>query len=192
MIQRASTDVNDPVKDHLCSFWTNARVTNELVRSEPIIHALPQFHVTKVHPRTKQEPWVYCTNGCFRVRGGSDVGHEFFVLSPTDDWRNVELLAMLAHFHSDPRFRLALGKIVRIGEPWLDGSCDHLLISLPYPYGPKLEWATYETGRIHFLWVLPITQREAGFAELNGNEALERAFDKAGLNYLDMERPSVI
>lgn len=181
----------DPVTKHLAAFWGDAAVSQELPLSGPVIESVPSFQVTKVAPRSKNEAWVYSTNGCYRI-SNSDVGHEFFVLSPREDSRNVELLAMLAHFHADTRFRLRLGSIVRIGEPWLNGSCDHLLISLPYPFGPKLEWSTFGNSRIHFLWALPLTPREAAFAELNGSEALEKKFDESQINYLDSQRPSVI
>src|SRR5437763_16773349 len=100
---------------------------------------------------------------------------------------------MLATFHADKRLRLDLGSIVSIGDPWMPGSiCDHLLISIPYPYGPKLEWLRLPEICVRFLWVLPITSREAAFVELNGLEPLEQKFDAATLDYLNPFRASVI
>jgi hypothetical protein len=59
-------------------------------------------------------------------------------LSPTEDPRHVELLAMEADLHADARYRLRAGSAVNIGRPWMDGSrADHLLVSLPYPYGGR-------------------------------------------------------
>ncbi len=70
--------------------------------------------------------------------------------------------------------------------------CDHLLISIPYPYGPKLEWLKLEDTCVRFLWALPITGREAAFAELNGYQALEEKFEASKVNYQDIPRSSVV
>lgn len=52
--------------------------------------------------------------------------------------RAIELLAMTVYYNRTGK--LGLGQTVPIGEPWLPGStCDHLLISLPYPFGPDLQ-----------------------------------------------------
>lgn len=100
---------------------------------------------------------------------------------------------MLANFHADQRYRLDLGKVVGIGDPWMEGSaCDHLLVSLPYPYGPKLEWLRLPDTCIRFLWLMPVTAREGAFAELNGAEELEKKFDTAKPDYINPKRASVI
>lgn len=70
--------------------------------------------------------------------------------------------------------------------------CSYLLISLPYPYGPKLEWLDLAGTCVRFLWALPITPREAAYAELNGHDALEQKFDEAKLDYLNPTRSSVL
>jgi hypothetical protein len=100
---------------------------------------------------------------------------------------------MLANFHADERYRLDVGSVVNIGDPWMPGSqCDHLLVSVPYPYGPKLEWMKFPDICVRFLWALPITPREAAFAELNGCEALEQKFDAARVDYLNSFRSSIV
>jgi hypothetical protein len=99
---------------------------------------------------------------------------------------------MLSHYH---RFEssLGLGHIVNIGHPWAEGSrCDRLLMSLPYPFGPKLEWLKSDTLTIQVLWALPITPQEASFLKQNGVEELERRFDFAKLKYWDARRQSIV
>ena len=89
--------------------------------------------------------------------------------------------------------RLGLGDTVPIGEPWLPGSvCDHLLVSLPYPYGPGLQ--TCHVGDLHVdvLWLLPITLAERDFKATQGREALEQRFEDASLHYWDARRESVV
>ena len=65
-------------------------------------------------------------------------------------------------------------------------------MSLPYPFGPKLEWLKNDTVTIQFLWTLPITRQEARFVRGNGVEELERRFDSAKLKYWDARRKSVV
>jgi hypothetical protein len=47
-------------------------------------------------------------------------GTEFFLLSPTEDPRHVELLAMVVNLHADARYRLRVGSTVSTGQPWMD------------------------------------------------------------------------
>jgi hypothetical protein len=100
---------------------------------------------------------------------------------------------MLGNYHADPRYRLEVGRIVPIGEGISENStCDHLLISLPYTFGPPLEWLRLEVVCVRFLWALPVTAREAAFAELHGYSVLEERFEKGNLNYLNFARASTI
>lgn len=43
-------------------------------------------------------------------------------------------------------------------------SADHLMVSLPYPYGPDLEWCETPSGKVQVLWLVPITGAEADLA----------------------------
>jgi hypothetical protein len=134
---------------------------------------------------------VYCTAGT-GVAEKDAQQYEFALFSPSANERHVETLTMLSHYH---RFEssLGLGDIVNIGHPWVEGSrCDRLLMSLPYPFGPKLEWLKNDTVTIQFLWTLPITRQEARFVRGNGVEELERRFDSAKLKYWDARRKSVV
>jgi hypothetical protein len=87
---------------------------------------------------------------------------------------------------------LGLGHTLPIGEPWLPGSnCDHLLVSLPYPWGPDLETCHVGDRHVDFLWLLPITRAEHDLKIASGLEALESLFEERGLRYWDAHRPSV-
>jgi hypothetical protein len=81
---------------------------------------------------------------------------------------------------------------VPVGEPWLPGSrCDHLLICLPYPFGPELQTCHVGDRHVDFLWLLPITTGERDFKVANGLEALESRFEQRRLKYWDINRPSL-
>ena len=182
----------DLVETHLRSFWNNREATEHRLGYGPIEQQLPRFRVLEFDPAPSAPYWIYCTVGCFEV----DSGHhrfEFFVLSPSSTESHVQTLSMLVNFHADPDHRLGLGSIVEIGDPWMPGSkCDHLLVSLPYTFGPKLEWLRTPDVCVRILWLLPITAHEADFARANGVEELEQIFDLKKVRYLDPLRASLV
>lgn len=135
---------------------------------------------------------MYVTVGAWRA---ADERHrfEFFILSPTETAAHVETLAMIANFHADPRYALHLGSTVNIGRPWIEGSAaDNLLVSLPYPYGPGLEWCDTPTGKVQMLWLVPITSAEAAFARARGTAALEELLEKSDENVIAADRRSLV
>lgn len=181
------------IYQHVASFWPNSLIAEEKWEMGPIEERVPGFRVLRLNSRERGKPVIYVTLGCFVSELRAHVKHEFFLISPREDAQHVETLTMLADFHADKSYSTDLGSILNIGEAWIERSgCNHLLISVPYPYGPKLEWLKTDDGCVRFLWALPITDREAAFAELHGVEALEQKFDVAKLNYLDVSRPSVV
>ena len=79
------------------------------------------------------------------------------------------------------------------GEPWVPGSTlDHMLVSLPYPYGPDLERLALDGREVQLLWLLPITRSECDHKRTHGLEALEALFDDAPLEYWDARRRPVV
>ncbi|MFI0417199.1 suppressor of fused domain protein [Spongiactinospora sp. 9N601] len=147
---------------------------------------MPRFSTYRVFPARAGEAWVYVTVGCSLV-GATGEGMEFFVMSPFADEAHSETLAMVGHFHSFEAHRFDVGAVVDIGRPWMGESrMDHLLVSLPYPYGPGLEWASREAGRVRFLWLLPIY--EAEFIKSRTLDEFESLLDDAGVNVLDAKR----
>jgi hypothetical protein len=121
-------------------------------------------------------------------------GLEFVLSAPSDDTLHTQLVASAAYYHAGRREdRLGLGHTVPLGEPWLEGSaCHHVLVSLPYPYGPDLEVCEWDCGRARLLWLLPITTAEREFKKANGLEAMEARFDELGIEYWNPQRPSAV
>ncbi|TWG20084.1 suppressor of fused protein SUFU [Micromonospora taraxaci] len=104
-----------------------------------------------------------------------------------------ETLAMVSHFHSFEAHQLDVGSVINIGRPWMPGShMDHLLVSLPYPYGPELEWAPAEAGGARFLWLLPIYKSEADFIKRETLDEFESMLDAEGVNVLDPNRHPIV
>jgi hypothetical protein len=67
-----------------------------------------------------------------------------------------------------------------------------MLVSLPYTFGPELEICNVNGDHIHLFWLLPITQAEREFKVRNGQESLEKEFEKQGLEYWRIDRESVV
>ncbi|MGB3437193.1 MAG: suppressor of fused domain protein [Actinophytocola sp.] len=102
-------------------------------------------------------------------------------------------MTMVAHLHADPAHRLATGSTINIGRPWMDDAiAGHLLVSLPYPYGPKLEHCDADDTPVQVLWLVPITAAEAGYRRDQGLEALEQLLEADGVDMLDPRRPSLV
>jgi len=195
MSQQRLTDsyIRSALLEHVRRFWSNSTILEDQWKEGPIQENVPGFRILRIESRIPERPVIYVTNGCFNVESTGHIRHEFFLISPKEEHQHLETLTMLGNFHADEPYRLDVGSVVSIGDAWMSGSkCDHLLISVPYPYGPKLEWLKLPHLCVRFLWALPITAREAAFAELNGYEALEQKFDAVKLDYLNPYRQSVI
>lgn len=189
----ADLPVRAGILEHVQKFWPDSAIVEETWAEGPIQKNVPGFKVLKVKPNDPEQAIVYVTNGCFITEPMQHIRHEFFLIAPTEEPRHVEILTMLVNFHADERYRLDLGSVVNLGDPWLPGSkSDHLLISLPYTYGPDLEWLQLREVCVRFLWALPITAREAAFIELNGVDALEQKFDAVELDYINPVRSSTV
>ncbi|HVF50385.1 MAG TPA: suppressor of fused domain protein [Pyrinomonadaceae bacterium] len=188
-------NIEEGLREHLARTWPSNDKEEFVWTLGPIRQRLPAFRVMRIAPQSGvREPWVYVSLGAWEAERENAGGLEFFILSPVETPRHVETLAMVANFHADPNYHLSLGQTINIGRPWLEGStCDHLLLSLPYPYGPSLEWSCVGNNRhIRFLWLLPITRAEADFVKTRGPETFERLFEQSDPDPSDPHRKSII
>jgi hypothetical protein len=185
--------IHDAERAHLIRFWPSRAHEEFIWTLGPVAKKLPNLRVRRIAPGQPEDEWVYVTVGAWDEAQEDAHGLEFLLQSRSENPLNVELLAMVGYLHSDPRYRLGLGSIVDIGRPWAEGSAsDHLFVALPYSYGPTLENCLHPDRHIRFLWLVPITSREADFARSNGLPALEDLLEKSQLDMIDPERPSVV
>ena len=185
-------EVFQGVRSHLDRFWPDHPHGEFVWALGPISESYPRFRVRRIVPVERRDPWVYVTVGAWEATRDDPHGTEFLLLSPTEDPRHVELLAMVTVLHADGRFHLSVGSTVDIGRPWSDGSAaDHLLVSLPYPYGPDLEMCDLGERHVRFLWLVPITRAEANLARSSGPEALERLLEQSDVDVIAPARASV-
>jgi Suppressor of fused protein (SUFU) len=186
-------DVMDGERAHISHIWPRHPQEEFVWERGPIRRSLPHFRVLRVAPVDRRDPWVYASLGAWKATTGEGHGTEFFLLSPSESPLHVELLAMVANLHADPRYRLSLGSVIDIGRPWLEESAaDHLLVSLPYPYGPSLEWCDLGEQHVRFLWLVPITTAEARLVRDEGLEALERRLELGDVNVISPKRHSLV
>jgi hypothetical protein len=169
------------VRAHYEAFFAGRENVELVWNRGPMRELLPDFRVLRFEPGAGDGAWVYAT-------AGGVAGKEFVLGAPEPDAAHVELVTMVAHMHADPDQRLHEGKVLEIGRPWLEGSrADHVLVSLPYPWGPSLE----RCGEIQILWLLPVTASEAAFAREHGHLALEERLEAAGAQWLRARRRPV-
>ena len=155
----------------------------------PIKDIIPEFQVIKFSPGKRCDQWVYCSVGASKINNDISDRYEFFVVSPVDTKRMVQMLAMVTYFHS--QHGLEYTNTVPIGEPWLEGAlCDNWLVSLPYSFDQSLELIPINRTRVACL--IPISSSEREYIAENGLEALEQQFDKVKLKYWEVNRDSVV
>jgi hypothetical protein len=149
------------------------------------------FHVLELAPGPRSGLWNYVSVGAVDFHAPSDARLEFLLSTDAPTERAVELVTMAAWYHST--HGLGPGHTLPIGEGWLpSASCDHFLLSLPYPHGPALEEVAMNGEQVHILWLLPITAAEQDYAATHGLDALERLFDANGIEYWAADRSSVV
>jgi hypothetical protein len=184
-------DVAAGIRRHISEFWPDSPQQEFSWTLGPIAARLPRFRVRRVEPTQPTDPWVYLTVGAWEA---TDVDRaEFFILSPSETPRHVETLAMVAYFHANPDFQLSVGRQVDIGRPWMEGSrASHLLVTLPYPYGPRLEHCEVAGEHVQFRWLVPLTPAEARYAAQAGPESLERLLESGDVDVVDPKRRSVV
>ena len=178
---------------HLDGFWPQRKKEEFVWTVKPDRPALPDLRILRIEPQVAREPWVYVTIGAWEARGIVNHGFEFMLLSRVEDPIHIETLAWVANYHADPAFGVGIAEVLDLGRPWMDGSaCDHLLVSLPYPYGPQFEHCVVGAYHVRFLWLLPITASEAAFAETHGVEAFEQQLEARGVDAVDRSRAAVV
>jgi hypothetical protein len=171
---------------HYESHW-NAGATLVRMTKGPVGDLPPQFVVAEL--RRDPDSWAYATVGLsFAGRGRFEV----FILSATQDRKNVELLYALSHFHitGEP---LGFGHTVNLGRSLVaESPLEYGLLSAPYMEPEGFDVLSLEAGEVWFAWLLPITEAERDFKIAQGIEALENALEAARVDYLNPFRPSVV
>jgi hypothetical protein len=179
------------LRAHIRRFFKGHRRQEYTYTRGPAGRLPPNFRVIRVAPGPRTPLTTYLSVGAWESVGKGNCAREFLVTTSQPEMDCVELLAMVAYYHRTEV--LDVGHTFPLGHGWLGGSCDHFLVSLPYPFGPDLEMCDLgEEGHVRFLWLLPITAAEKRFRHEHGLEALEQRFDEAKLNHTFQWRESVV
>lgn len=166
--------------------------------SEPVIHGPPcggrpfvcSPQIAEFRPSQQCPYWTYSTIGMTEP-SASDL-LEIYLQVQVPSALHVELLAVVAHYHQTGR-RLGLGHSVSFGRAFVPGSaCASGYLSLPYAYGPSLEWARLSGREVRVLWLVPLHESERRCLVESGVDALESRLEASAFNYLDPMRPAVV
>lgn len=181
------------LESHLRSFFLGREMTFESwgVGRAETLKVLSHVRIARFEPKEGDE-WCYSSIGAWEFSSNRNEALEFVILSPYKTSRMVELLTMAVNYHRTEK--LGFGHVFPIGEGWLEGSeCDHFMVSLPYPFGPRFEICHVEKKfHIRFAWLLPITKAEKDFATTQSQEELEKKFETVGLEYTNLKRKSAV
>jgi hypothetical protein len=176
------------LENHVRRFFSDHEITVQTWPEGPILTVQPEFRVIRAAPGPRIGLWSYTSIGGATLQEGA---LEFCIHAEHADDRFVELLAMCVHYHRSEA--LGFGHTFPVGEPWVDGStCDHTLVSHPYPLGPEFEICDLDEGHAYIAWLLPITAAEREFKISHGLEALESRFESEKIPYWNLQRPSVV
>jgi hypothetical protein len=136
--------------------------------------------------------FVYATAGACTAKTPARRSHEFVIQSPTPDTLTREALFLAAYWHVSTDSGAHIGNVLRIGAPWYTGSpMTKLLVSLPYPYGPKFELVKVSRSQqASFVWLLPVHDAEATAIDEHGLEAFEEEMERQKIRFDDPQRPS--
>ena len=180
-------------RDHIRQFFFGHELATCRLPAGPVHSVLPHLEVLRVSPGPHTFGlWLYATLGACAVPNPAGTGGlEFFLLVQDSSQAHADFLAKAAYYHHG--HCLGVGHTYPIGEPFAPGSsCDHILVSLPYPFGPDFEHCPVPNGHVHYLWLLPITASERAFKASQGLEALEVLFENSAFRYYDPLRLSVV
>jgi hypothetical protein len=190
-----SRSIADAVGAHLARVFPKREVARVALPDGGLVVNLPELAVFELAPPAAEPhgAWLYVTAGASRDVMDDGYGLEFLLCAPAREPEAAKLAAMVANLHADPRYPMSLGQVLEIGHPWLPGArADHLLVALPTVFDPELEWLSDRERTSRFIWLVPITRREADFAKQRGLEALQSRLGAAQADLTDPARESVV
>lgn len=179
----------DAIRRHYLDTWS-APITIVPFERGPIEEISADFTILCVPPRPQRRLWTYCTQGMSNPNDANPLELHMFSSVPAQEL--AEVLAATAHYHRTGT-PIGLNDTVDFGVPWQRNSrCDHGFVSLPYLDGPALEWLSFESTRVRFLWLIPITGSERAFKRIYGADALESLMQSKNFAYADPLRQSLV
>src|SRR5262245_39466178 len=129
-----------PLLDHYHRAWGAAELMHPPIGGRAA--ELPDEFVIAQYALVTSGTWgrrprVFAT---VRVLPATGAAVEFFLPTLDASPRHAEILTCVAHYHLTGS-SLGLHHTVNLGEPWVRKSlCTHAYLSLPYQFGPPLEW----------------------------------------------------
>lgn len=130
MLRRQPTQAVAAVVAHRRAAFAGHQITQRRPVGKRIHQRVRHLVVQEIAPGPTTASWTYASLGLWDATHDAEGhGSELLLAGPRRDERLAELVTMAAFFHAGAvEQRLAPGRAVPIGQPWLSGSrCDHLL-----------------------------------------------------------------
>lgn len=163
--------IHDGIRAHYDSVFGKERIEEVHWTPGPMAGRLPDFHIAKVRPETPDGMWVFASIGAWAATSDEPTSLEFLAVARSEAAAVMQQLAFAAYYHAGaPEHRLGVGHTVPIGQGWVSGSpLDHILVSLPYLWGPELEHCPVSGRHVQVVWLLPIYEVERDFKVRHGS-----------------------
>lgn len=183
-------DYQERIINHYVKIW-NAEPKFHFWSLGPAEELPYDFRVLEFAPTQMRTMWTYAT--CCMSQSNDANKIELHIFSSKQNTGLIELLTVVAHYHRTGS-KLDLNHTVNFGRAWQDDSnCEFGFISLPYLDGPAVEnMSTMENSSLKCYWLIPITKAEVEYKKKQGVEALELLFEEKEIDYLNVQRSSLI
>ncbi len=182
--------IDERVRAHLARVFPEREIARAKLAADELVMNVPELAVFEV---SSARGAIYVSAGASAEPMEDGYGLEFLLCAPAAEPLAAQLVAMVANLHADPRYPLSLGQVLEIGHPWLPGaSADHLIVALPGIFDPELEWLSDRELTARFIWLVPITAREAEFAKQRGLDALQAQLGAAQVDVTAVTRASAV
>lgn len=176
------------VVSHLEGFFGRSGVVTAPER-ERLARWCDDFRVVEIQT---DSAYVYASAGICTARAADRRRHEFVIRSRAADPSTLKALLLVCYWHVSTDAGAHVGSTLNLEEPWFAGSkMTRVLISLPYPFGPKFEHVALNGDDCSFRWILPIHDQESSAVKRLGLEAVEAEFERRGIEFDDPQRLSV-
>ncbi len=143
------------IHDHVRRFFAGHKVKERQWAESFISELYPDFSVLEIEPGSKAGNWNFVSSGTWEVAQEGAGLTEFTIITDKPGLRQIQILTMNHLYHRD--HNLIVGDSYALGDPWVKGSkCTHMLVSLPYPYGPDFEICAFGDSHLHIYWLLPV------------------------------------
>jgi hypothetical protein len=158
---------------------------------------MERLEVAVFEPTAQNAPKIFVTCGAAAVPGVGNRRHEFVMMvRPAPDKERTQkiahLLGALAAYPVKHSAQLSAGAVIHSPqEVGVALGAQALLALPPIPFAPAFGRFSGPQGDVDLLWVVPVSETEASWAEKNGVKSLYESWQAHGTDLSLLGRPFV-